>query len=488
MTSLERTAGNTFIYMLGLIANRGVAFLLVPLYTRTFEPGVFAALDLSLVTIIFLIPVFELGMNAALVRFYHYWDTPEGRQNAVSTALSFVLLSSATLTSMAFVYAAPLAHAIFGDATQDHIVRLIAVVVALTAVSNQALALLRAQERSMAFAALNLVRAVVGPAAIIALVVGRGMEIEGVLYGDIAGLAVMTLAGLWITRAQLGLGLNGTALRSMLAFGAPLIPWAVTLNIITLSDRYLLRVWNTPEELAIYSLGFKAGMIMTLFTRAFQTAWPASAYSIAKESGASEQLATAGRYVFALTALAASALALLAPELVAVLGGAFYTPAVAIVPWIVFSYAIYQLTLFLLTVVTITNKNLYVAAIALTTVGVKLGLSFALIPAYGAHGAAWSTFGSFTVLLGLSYAVAQRVYFVPYALRLMGAYALILALCQTAAHTFASEATIGHTALRLALLAGLGALTVVMGLAHKETVLKLAQPRRLFNRLFRARP
>jgi len=476
MSSLERTAKHTFIYMLGLMANRGVAFLLVPLYTRTFEPSVFATWDLATTTIIFLVPLFELGMASALVRYYHQHDEERERKKAIGTAFVFVLCSSAVFSIGAFLFAPWLAAAIFGDASLGHLVKLIAVTISLTAVSNQFLALLRAQERSMAFSIVNLARAVVGPLMILLLILVFDFGLVGVLWGDIAGIVCMGAAGLWLTRRHLVFAISGARLKSMLAFGLPLIPWALTISIITLSDRYFLRLWTDLEELAIYSLGFKVGMIMTLFTRAFQAAWPASAYRIAKEDDAREQLADGGRYVFSASALLAAGLALAAPELVAIFGGSdFYAPAIHITPWIVFSYALYQLTLLLLIAITITHKNYYVTVLAVGAVFVKLVLSVALIPKFGAYGAALSTFGSFCMLLIFGYLTAQRVYYIPYPLKPVAILVTVIALFNAAAFLFVYETTPVHTMVRIAMWCVLVAVLPVSGLIDPDTIRRLGR-------------
>ncbi|MFO7775202.1 MAG: oligosaccharide flippase family protein [Candidatus Hydrogenedentota bacterium] len=480
MTSLERTAKHTVIYMLGLMANRGVAFLLVPLYTRTFEPSVFATWDLATTTIIFLIPLFELGMASALVRYYHFHDYGGDRRKAIVTAFTFVLSASLIFCGLALAFAPSLAAAIFGNAELSHLVELVAVTVALTAVTNQFLSLLRAQEKSIAFSALNLVRAIMGPASILLLILVFDFGLPGVLWGDIIGIISMGAAGLWLTRRDIGLGMSVRHLRSMLAFGLPLIPWTLTISIITLSDRYFLRAWSTMDELAVYSLGAKIGMIMTLFTRAFQTAWPASAYSIAKEDDAKEQLAKGGRYVFAAATLLGATLALAAPELVAVFGGSeFYTPSIHIVPWVIFSYALYQLTLVLLIGITITHRTYYVMVLAVGAVLAKLLLSFVLIPRYGADGAALSTFGSFCLLVTCGYIVAQRVYFVPYSLKPIGLFACVLGLCTVGAFSFADQASLQHATVRLVLLIGLFVAAPAVGLTELSVLRKASRYMRL---------
>ena len=54
MSRFGKTLGHTFIYMTGLVLNRGVTFLLVPVFTRVFAPADFAVWDLCNTTLLLL--------------------------------------------------------------------------------------------------------------------------------------------------------------------------------------------------------------------------------------------------------------------------------------------------------------------------------------------------------------------------------------------------------------------------------------------------
>ncbi|HOZ45114.1 MAG TPA: oligosaccharide flippase family protein [Candidatus Hydrogenedentes bacterium] len=455
--------------MLGLILNRGVAFLLVPFYARALEPSVFAKLDLCMTTVLFLAPLFELGMASAMLRFFHLYEDPEERLAATRTSFTFILLAVSAFTALVLGVANVLSVGVFGDEAGASLIRLVGLTAAITVVGNQVLALLRAQEKSVSFAILNLVRSLVGPAAIILLVVRFDLGLYGVLWGEIAGLGVMMIAGIVMCRRWFGLTLSGKALREMLAFGLPLLPMGLSTPIITMSDRYFLRIWVGFEELAVYSLGFKIAMIVTLLTRAFQTAWPAAAYQIAKEEDATRSIADIFRIVVVGISAMALFLSVAAPELVQIVGGrAIYMPARAIVPWIAFSYAVYLCVLYVLTSLTIANKT---GAVFLVVSGgciAKILLNLALIKTYGTVGAAVSTLAAFAVELIVGYAVAQRIYPVPYPLRRILLFTIAVTASAVGAWS-ASRLSLGLSlALRVLVLAAFPVAAFGTGMIHRS--------------------
>ena len=401
--------------MAGLIANRGIAFLLIPFYTRVLNPETFAKLDLTTITVIILIPIFELAMGSALVRFYHFAETEHSRQKVVSTSFTFVLLSVLFSSIVMLILKDWISLLIYGDSDFGNLIFLITITVGVTVIGNQVLSLLRAQEKSISFALLNLIRATVSPAFIIVLVVQFEMGLVGVLLGDFIGLFVMLVFGFLISKKWMCFELDYNTLKSLIAFSLPLVPWALMTSIITLSDRYFLRAWVGYEDLAVYSLGFKIGMIMTLFTRAFQNAWPASAYQIAKEDDAEKSLNEIFKIVTKLSLFLAFLLSVSSPILIKyIINDSFYEKSYIYVPLVSVSYAVYLTILFVLTSIMVSNKTNIILLIITLSCILKILLNVVLIAYFDAVGAAIATLVASIFELYLSILIVRKVCFIDY--------------------------------------------------------------------------
>lgn len=465
MPSVKRTLGHTLVYMLGILANRGIAFLLVPLYTRVLPPSEFAKWDLCTTTIVFLLPVFEMGMATALLRFYHLVNTDEDRLRVCRSSFAFVTASAFLLSALIMGSAEPLARAVFGDADDATLVQLIALAAGVMVVNNQVLALLRAQSRSILFSILNLVRAIIGPSVIILLVLWFDWGVVGVLIGDIAGLLAVTCIGLFSARRYFGIFPNPALLKRMLLFGVPLLVVAIASPVINYSDRYFLRWWVGLEEMAVYSLGFKIAMLLSLLTQAFQTAWPASAFELDKDQYGSAKMAQIFRIMMTGMLGAALIVSLFAPELVALFAGsAFYQEARSIIPWICFANVSYLALLYILTVVTIANKTVSISLIVVAGCAAKIALNYVLIPRFGTLGAAASTVIATWVELVPAYLLAQRVRSVPYRLPSVLSFTALTVGAMIASVLVGGLPPIQSAPLRVTVLAGFVATAWLFGM------------------------
>ncbi len=412
----RRTLWHTGIYSAGLIASRGISFILLPIYSRVWQDQLaeMSIWDLSTTTVLFAIPVLEIGLSTALMRFYYLVDGEESRRRIFSTSLALVALFAGTGIVAGFAFSRPLAQAIFGSPEHAGLVPLIVCLTAVTVLGNQPLSLLRAQERSATYVTLTIVRVVLGPPLILLLVVYFDMGTAGVLWGDLAGLSAMALSGLWVCRKWVVPRFDPVLARKMLTFGVPLTLCGLAYVVITVSDRYILRSAFGLEAMAPYSFAFKVSIMMALVTRSMQTAWPPASFQIANEPDGPAILGRIHRLLIAAVLFAALGLTAFAPELVLILGTPALAAAVRYIPWFAFSYVSSMTTLLLSNNITIAKKTSLVAVVYVMGAAAKVVLTLVLIRVIGMEGAAQATFLAFSLEACVAYVLAQRVYPVPY--------------------------------------------------------------------------
>lgn len=413
---MRRTLWHTGIYSAGLIASRGISFLLLPVYSRVWQDQLaeMSIWDLSTTTVLFAVPILEIGLATALVRFYYLVDGEDARSRVFSTSLALVALFAGVGIAAGFAFSRPLAQAIFGSPEHAGLVPLIVSLTAVTVLGNQPLSLLRAQERSATYVTLTIVRVALGPPLILLLVVYFDMGTAGVLWGDLAGLSIMTLCGLWVCRKWIVPRVDPVFARKMLAFGGPLTLCGLAHVVVTVSDRYILRGVYGLEAMAPYSFAYKVSIMMALVTRSMQTAWPPASFQIANEPDGPAILGRIHRLLIAAVLFTALALAASAPELVLVLGAPALADAVRYIPWFAFSYVSHMIVLLLGTNITVAKKTSLTAAVFVMGAAAKVALTLVLIRIIGMEGAALATLLAFSLEACVAYVLAQRVYPVPY--------------------------------------------------------------------------
>ena len=418
-----RTLWHTAIYMAGLVTSRGAMLLLLPIITRMLEVQ-YTLYDLCMTTVLFLNPFLNLGLQSSVVRYYFHYDTRVEQRRFYNTSLIFLLAMFVPTVGLLFYFSDDLAGLLFKEAEHGDLFRLAVVVSALTAFSLQPLALLRAQEKTYIYSALQLVRGVAGPGTIFLLLVFFRQGIRGILWGEIVGLTILTVAGLAVTSRWLYPAFDFRKLKPLLAFGLPLLPMGVGGALLTVSDRYILRSHLSLEEMAPYSLGFKVGMALSLLIQALQLSWIPAAFNLAK-TGSRGSIAKSVLVLQLLLFGMAMATAALAPELARFFApGKVFEGAHYIIPWIAFSFAMHGVVTLIGAAFGIAKRTVWSSLVFCTAGGVKVALSLLVIPRYGIQGAAITTFASFALELGLAYFIAQRVYPVPFdTKRFWGTYA-----------------------------------------------------------------
>ncbi|NNF01675.1 MAG: oligosaccharide flippase family protein, partial [Bacteroidia bacterium] len=95
MNYFKKLAGQTAVYGLSNIVGRLLSYLLVPLYTRIFEPEVYGVVTEFYSYIAFALIFYTYGMETA---FFHFSEKKKDNDKVFGTGF-FSILSTSTLLS-----------------------------------------------------------------------------------------------------------------------------------------------------------------------------------------------------------------------------------------------------------------------------------------------------------------------------------------------------------------------------------------------------
>lgn len=435
LSDLRRVISSSGFYAAGNLLNRGLAFILLPVYTRFLDQDEYGSLELlnSLTGILF--AVLLLGLPSAVTKCYHRdASSPEERASILPTAMLLdlpVLLAGGLLL---FVFAEPLGRLTIGTAGTAPLIRLVAVTTILSSLFTIVLASFRAREKAFAFVLLNLCQ--FGPAMMlnIVLVVVFGLGVQGVLWGNLASFAVALAIALWAARRGLSLRLNRRLIRPLLLFGAMVLPASLAAWIMGLSDRYVLRIFVSLDEIAIYAVGYKIGMILhVLFVWPFQLAWPAVSFSISHRQGHQHSYAVVLTYFSLALVSGWLALSLIARPGLELVTGQGYGNAYRIVPWVALGYVFMGIHFCVSPGIHIAEKTKYLPILFGLAAALNLGLNLLIVPRFGFMAAAWSTAVTFLVLAVATALLSQWVYPIQYEYGRLAKLSLVAALVYAAA-------------------------------------------------------
>jgi len=410
---LRRLAGQSAIYGLGRLVAPILAVLLLPLYTKYLGPGAYGRLETVVAAGAVLTILLRAGVSTAFFRFYFDASDDAGRLRIVRTSFWFTMASATVGLVVIESAAVPISHLLGGVGVT--LVRASAVGLWAQMNYEQLTALFRVEQRPRAYVAASVANVFITVAGTAALVVVAHWGAVGVAVGNFTGTLTVYVVLVLYRREQLGLEFDRPLLRRMQGFGLPLVPAALSLWAINFIDRLFLIHISGKAETGLYALGVRIASGVLFLMVAFQTAWPAFAYSIEDDDEARSTYAFVLTYVLFVTCWASAALGLLSPWIVRLVSSspAFY-PASRVVAPIAFStaaYAAYVVVAIGVGRARKTQLNWIVTGVA---AALNIALNAVLIPPYGMMGAAIATAVAYAAMfVGMTWQ-AQSVFPVRY--------------------------------------------------------------------------
>jgi O-antigen/teichoic acid export membrane protein len=450
---LRQLVSESAVYGLAGTAQRFVAVLLVPVYTRMFAPedygrvGVISAL-LAAVGI-----AVVLGLDNSAHRWFWDSEDPDERKRTIASWLWCQLPASVAAAGAMTLAAVPLARMLLDDAGAAPLLRVAAWTIPAATLPAVLANWLRMQRRAWATAAYALGFLVATVAASIVLVVWLRRGVQGVFEAQIlvsaAGSAVAVALMLdWLHPARV----DAARLREMLRFALPLIPAAVAFWAVGMVDRLWVQRYAGTADVGLYQVGAMVAAGVAVGTTAFQQAWGPFSLSIHRQEDARGFYATALLAYLWAASLAAAAVGLFAPEVLHVFATPAYAGAASVVPLLAFGFVLLGSTYVGAVGPLIARQTSPVGAAVMVAAAVNVVVNLVLTPRLGKEGPALANLVSYGVMSGYLFWRAQRVYPIPYrfgrAAGLMG----FAGVATAAGVAWAPEPSLSGAAVKVALL------------------------------------
>jgi O-antigen/teichoic acid export membrane protein len=465
------------IYLLGNLMQKATAFVLIPLYTTRLSTAQYGLVDLAGTVLNLALVAAALGVPAAINKCLHR-DCPDeaSRRRLLGTVSLFTLAAALVLGGAAWWAQAPLSRLIFPGPDGLMATRYTIIWLTLAQCAQIPFEYLRASGRSHWYVGLSLSQLVAQTTCTVILVVQRGWAVEGVLAGNIAGLAVVNVLGGLALLPRADWGIDRHLLRALTSYGLAMVPVFVSGWIVNLSDRFFLSAWAGLSALGVYSLGYKFGALLDLLlVMPFQRAWTPIFFRMSHDADAPETLSRVATYLGAALSFAALGVSLAVPPFLRLGAGKDFRGAGAIVPLVCFAYILGGLANCFGNGLIVAERVRLIAAYAGLAAAAKLVFSALLIPWGGSPAAAGATILAFGVqLLGVLRSL-RRHYPVPVEWRrILGSF--VAAAVPLGISLLLPELPLlADVAVRLALLSLFPLIVVLLRLPRPEEVSALAR-------------
>jgi O-antigen/teichoic acid export membrane protein len=402
------------VYGLGDAATSLVSLLLLPVYTRYLSPSDYGVIAMLLTVEAVAKIVFRWGVDTAFMRFFFDCPDQAAKQRLASTLFFSLFAVNGTLVLATVAVSPWLSGLLFG--TPDLAV-LVGLMLANTFVGSFyfiPFQVLRIRERSGQFISLTFGRSAGTLVARLALVVGYGMGVTGVVVADVIVTTIFTVVlSRWFA-PLIRPTFSWAVMRDALRFGLPRIPHSLGQQVIGLADRYFLNAYGRLADVGVYSIGATFGLALKLFLSAFEYAWTPFFLGVMREADAPRVYAAVSTYVVAALALLGAGLCAIAPDLIRLATTPEFHSAAAVTPWIALGVVFQGLYLVGSIGLVITKKTTRYPLATGTAALVSLAANALLIPRHGMQGAAWANAIAYGTLAATTIAFSWRVYPIPY--------------------------------------------------------------------------
>jgi O-antigen/teichoic acid export membrane protein len=382
-------ARHSMVFSVGPAIGKATAILTLPVLTRILGPSRFGVLDVLSTMVSAVISILLLGIDVAAIRSYADHDDTRRREHH-ATWLAIATLTVVPIGLLAVALRDQLSNALFGTALYGTAIAFGAIAVIFGTYQYLIGTLLQLKRRPWAYAFV-IGGTLVLNAALAILFVLRARSVASVMLAMAVSLFVGAIAGGFVARHEFWGRPTRPAARSLFVLGLPLVPAATLMWSAEFLNRFVVLNTSGARQVGFFSVGIRFASIAALVVAGFQLAWQPHAYEIAAEGGDLRRIGTEAVRIVASVAGVTAAIALISPELVRLVSGPAFAPAVRAVGGCL--VAVLGSAVFLAAVMpSAVARNMKKVGLATGTISCASVLGVVILsPALGAFGAALAT-------------------------------------------------------------------------------------------------
>ena len=399
MSKYKRLLSNTVILGIGTFSSKVLVFLLMPLYTGILSTAEFGVADILTQTANLLIPLAAVGICDGMFRFaLDTAQSDDGYSHTGIFTVGITVVAAGGAVSLGAVQLLRL-FSVF-----DGYVFLIAAYVVCANLHSAVANFVRAQGRTVMFAAQGIVNTVLTIGLNVLFLVVWDMGALGYVLSVVVSDLIVTVGVFVAARLYRYFSLsafNRDTLKAMLKFSIPYIPTTMMWLITATSDRYIVTAFCGSAENGLYAAAYKLPTLLSLICGVFIEAWQFSVVKDADETEREGFFTTVFKNYMGVIFMGAAVIIAASKIFTSLLLNESYYESWRYVPVLVIAMAFSALVSFLGSVYFLEKKSVMSMVTSMAGALVNVGLNFILIPKQGAMGAAVATLISYCVVYAI---------------------------------------------------------------------------------------
>lgn len=380
---------NSTIYTVISILQKGISFLLLPIYTAFLSPDDYGVIGVVGSISSFISVFLTLGIGGAMSRFY-YKNQDETYRRLLYGTISIVIICNCIFFGTLFI----LGHSIFVDPFVGKIPFYPYVFIGIVNAIVTPLYLffqnyLQTSQQAAKYGVNSMIFFILNIALILFSLYFLHLGVLGVLLSNLITALVFLLYVIIAFLPKLIFKFNLPIFKGWAKYTLPLLPHSLANWSNGMLDRLLVNGIRSQSDAGLYNLGQQYGSVVSSVAAGVNQAYvPWFFEKIAQGDEGKNDIRKLGEVTSWGMALIGLVLAIFSKEILGIMvHNPAYSEVWTIVPCIIFAYVFQSLYYFFVNVLFIKDTK-YVFAITITTVFINVGLNLLLIPFYGFFGCA----------------------------------------------------------------------------------------------------
>jgi len=413
---------HSFIYGLGIVLNKSVNFILLPVYTKYFSPEQIGLFTLIQSLSLFIGIIYTFGLETSFIKMFIDSKDEKIKSEIYSSTLISLLITSAILSVVIYFTSGSITSFLNFEnyAESKYMIQILCLLMFVDTLYRFPLLLFRAELNTKTFALLNLFTFAVNMICNIVFIIILKKGVESIFYCYIISTLVTLIAGLILTKKYLTFKISFEKIKELFVYGNKFIYIGLFLILIDMSDRFFLKYYFDESIVGIYWANYKLATVMSLVIAAFRFSWTPYFLNLSTNPENKKIISNIFTY-FVFTGLVLFlVLSLFMNQIVKISFMGFsllnenYLSGIIIVPLVLLAYFFSGLYSILNAAPFFSNKTGSLFALALSGLIINVLFNFLLIPPFGIMGAASSTLITYVSMTVIIYIYSQKIYKIEY--------------------------------------------------------------------------
>lgn len=402
---------HTFLYSIGHGFLQLGSFLLLPLLARYLTVDQFGIMAILLVFGAIVREIAELGILTAITRIYFDFKNEKNKKEVLGTSFVMLHLTGILIVLIFLPISKIISNIVLGSPQFSYLFTLLILSLYFDSIFNFHLSVLRVKNCSLQFVFQSLFKLLIFVLITVYFVVSLERGLEGVFEAGLLSSLISFIMSHCFLLRKLSIAFNRDMAREIMQFGLPFVPTRILSLILTSSDRYLLGLFSSINQVGLYTMGYKIGMFVNVFVIIpFNLAWPQQIKPVSESRNADEIFSKILTFYFVIAGFVVTTIVVFLDEIYTMFLTSEFSESKIIVIIIAISYLINGTYNILLVGPFLYKKTMYQPIIYGVAAVLNVGLNLYFIPKYGIYGAAGTTLFCCSLIPVLTYLFSRKYY------------------------------------------------------------------------------